>query len=269
MNKLESVFLQTVTRCNARCVICPYKDTYAKNKGTKHGSMSIQLYRKILNDLTKDYEGEIGFYFQYEPLTDNRLPRFLRLAKQYCPKARTSISTNCSLLDDLWIKRLIDSKSLDYVYFNILGGTKETFEKMMPPLNWEKSISNLNNFAEQFNGKMFINFMKTDENKDEIDSLRKVVNKKVGIITEYWASNRGGSISINKPKDSKTRYSKEHGSCIPLRKRIYVLFDGIVPLCCQCWEREVVIGDVSKQNLYKIFNSKKKHTKYDICKNCY
>jgi len=265
--KLESVFLQTSTHCNARCIICPYKDTYAKSPES-HGKMCLKLYKKILDDLGKKYDGEIGFYFQYEPLTDNRLPTFIELAKGACPKARTSISTNCSMLDDRWAKALIDTKSLDYVYFNILGGTKETFEEMMPPLKWERVIAHLNSFAEKFDGKMFINFMKTNKNKDEIELLRKAVNKKVEIITEYWASNRGGSVDIDKPSDAKTRYSREGDTCIPLRKRIYIYFDGIVPLCCQCWERDLIIGDVSKENLYDIFNSEKKHTGYDICKNC-
>ena len=173
------------------------------------------------------------------------------------------------MLDERWAKALIDCKSLDYVYFNILGGTKKTFEMMMPPLKWERVIANLNNFAEQFKGKMFINFMKTNENKDEIELLRKVVNKKVAIIAEYWASSRGGTIDIDKPSNSKTRYSREVDTCIPLRRRIYIHFDGVVPLCCQCWKRDVVVGDVSKENIYDIFNSKKKHTGYDICKSCY
>jgi len=267
MSKLVSVFIQTNTFCNARCLICPYKDTYAKNK-VPNGMMSLELYKKILSDLTKDYNGEIGLYFQYEPLMDKRLPQLFKLAKKYCPKSRTSISTNCSLLNDEWAKALTECDSLDYVYFNVLGGTKETYEKAMPPLKWELTIKNLNNFANQFNGNMYINFMKTNDNKDEIDSLRKVINKKVSIIEEYWASNRGGTIEINKPENVKTRYEKNENSCIPLDKRIYIHFDGIVPLCCQCWKREVIIGDINKENIYDIFNSDKKHTNYKICETC-
>jgi len=260
---LKSVYIQTNTLCNSRCIICPYKDTYA---GKRVGRMSYDLAIKIFKDLGEDYEGEIGFYFQYEPLMDSRLPEFLKLARWECPKSRITISTNAQLLVKNWQKQLIDSP-LDCVYFNVLGGTKKTYEKIMHPLNWETTIKNINEFAKKFKGSMFINYIKIKENKKEIGALMKVLPNNIGFITEYWASDRNKRIKINKPKGAKTRFVTDH-NCNVIGKGLYIYYDGKVPLCCEIWDREVIIGDVKKQNLYNIFNSPKKHTRYDVCKEC-
>lgn len=264
---LKSVFIQTKTTCNSRCLICPYKDTYL---GKPVKEMSGQLYKKILIDLGKDYEGEIGLYFQYEPLTDMRLPGLIAGAKLMCPKAKVIISTNAGLLNKEWRDNLIDDDGhgLDAVYFNILGGTKQTYEKMMPPLKWETMLENVREFAKVFKGDMFVNFVKTDENQAEVENLRKELPGSVGIVDQYWASDRGGTVKINKPSGAYTRFVKSDKECIPLRDRLYIYYDGKVPLCCQCWRREVIIGDVNKENLWDIYKSPKKHTRYEICQRC-
>ena len=262
MKKLQSVYLQTGTACNSRCTICPYKDTYA---GKQIKYMSEETHHKILTDLGKDYDGEIGYYFQYEPLTDFRLPVFLYFNKLLCPKARTSISTNAGLLNEKWQHDLLEN--LDYVYFNILGGTKETYEKIMHGLKWETMLKNVNEFAEKFEGKMFVNFIKTNENKGEVENLRKLLNKKIDIISEYWASDRNKHIEIDKPKGAKTRFVTDK-KCNVIEKGIYIHYDGKVPLCCEMWEREIMVGDVMKENIYDIFNSPKMNTKNSICAKC-
>ena len=72
----EALFLQTMNRCNARCLICPYKDTYGLSP-TEY--MPMELIEKILADLTPDYTGHIGLYLHYEPLMDHRLANIIAL----------------------------------------------------------------------------------------------------------------------------------------------------------------------------------------------
>ena len=264
MNKPESVFIQTKTSCNSRCLICPYKDTKA---GKPVKEMSGELHNKILLDLGSDYNGEIGYYFQYEPLTDIRLPAFLAQADGICPLARKVISTNAALLNKDWREMLVRFP-LDVVYFNILGGTKKTYEEQMPPLKWDTMVENVNAFAKVFKGQMFVNYIKTNQNKGEVKNLRKVLDNKIAIIAEYWTSDRATSVKIDKPKGAKTRFTTNK-KCNVIDRRMYIHWDGTVPLCCEIWDDEVgIIGDVSKENVYDIFNSPKKHNNYDICRKC-
>ena len=264
MNKLKSIFLQTNTACNASCKICPYVKYY-KDKPVK--KMSLKLLEKILTDLTPKYYGEIGFYFQYEPLCDKRLAEILKLAKILCPCSRTVISTNAASLNKVWRQRLVDCKSLDVVYFNILGGNEETYEKMMPPLKWDNMMNNVWEFSKVFKGKMYVNFIKTNENKDSISELVSMLPENVSVISKYWASDRAGAVKIDKPRFAETRY-KNKDQCLQLNKNVFIYYDGKVPLCCHCWNREVIIGDLNKENIYDLFESDKKHFNYKICKEC-
>ncbi len=223
------------------------------------------LFVKILNDLGKNYKGEIGFYFQYEPLTDRRLPNFLEAARFACPKARLTVSTNGSLLNEWWREKLLNN--LDCIYFNVHAGTKKTYEDMQPPLKWDATMDNIKKFAKVFNGKMFVNYIKTNENKDEAVDLFRMLPSGIGIISEYWASNRQGKVDIDKPRGANTRFVTNK-KCNVIGKGLYIYQDGVVPLCCEMWEREVIIGDVNEQNIYGIFNSSKKHTRHDVCKEC-
>ena len=138
---------------------------------------------------------------------------------------------------------------------------------MMPPLKWETMLKNVKKYSENFKGVMYVNFMKTNENVGEIENLRKVLPKNIEIITRYWASNRGGKVKINKPEYSPTRFLKDEKDCEPIGKRVYIYYDGKVPICCQCWEREVIVGDVIEENIIDIFNKPKSYN-HDICRNC-
>jgi len=129
-------------------------------------------------------------------------------------------------------------------------------------------VENVNAFAKVFKGQMFVNYIKTNQNKGEVKNLRKVLDNKIAIIAEYWASDRATSVKIDKPKVAKTRFTTNK-KCNVIDRRMYIHWDGTVPLCCEIWDDEVgIIGDVSKENLYDIFNSPKKHNNYDICRKC-
>jgi len=263
-DKLKSVYLQTTNFCNGECSICPYKDVYYNQPIKK---MSQNLLFKILSDLGEDYSGEVGFYFQYEPLSDDRICSFLETVKFNCPKARTVLSTNASMLNKHATDKLVDDGNLDVIYFNILAGKKETYEKVQSPLGWDNMLKNVNYFASQFKGKMFVNYIKTNETKNEVRDLRKVLNKKINIISEYWASDRLGKTYVDVPKGSKNRFVRDK-KCQVIKKGLYIYWDGVVPLCCECWEREVIIGDVKYQNVYDIFNSSLKNNDHAICRKC-
>jgi len=265
MNELpKAIFLQTINRCNSRCVICPYKDTY---KNLELEVMSLPLYERILDELTPLFKGHLGLYLHYEPLIDTRLPELIRIAKEYCPKSCVAISTNASLLDEYKAERLLDSP-LDLITFNINGGKKETYEKMMPPLKWDVSINNIKNFLKKYKKKKYINFIKSNSNANE-DKLLRDIFPDVQIKSQYWAINRGGSVEINKPKNTKNRFRSKVKKCIQPDINLNVLCNGDVLLCCNCWKKEVVLGNAKEDNIINIWNNNSlKHLNHDICRMC-
>ena len=260
----EAVFLQTMNKCNSCCVICPYKDTYMHSPKE---FMSIELFKKVLRELTPDYGGHIGLYLHYEPLLDSRLPGLITLAKEMCPMSCVAISTNAALLNEENIDRLCDSP-LDSITFNVNGGTKETYEKMMPPLKWDTMISNIKNFLKKYHHGKDINFIKTNDNFTESELLKEIFPD-VKIVDQYWAVNRGGSVKINKPADVKNRFKSSIKKCKQLSTNLSITCDGSILLCCNCWGKEVVFGNANNVNIIDVWNnSPLKHYDHTVCKKC-
>lgn len=260
----EAVFLQTINRCNSRCVICPYKNTYMHSPMEL---MSIELFKKILSDLTPDYSGHIGLYLHYEPLLDSRLPGLITIAKEMCPMSCVAISTNAALLNEENVDRLCNAP-LDLITFNVNGGTKETYEKMMPPLKWDAIINNIKNFLKKYKNRKDINFIKTNDNFNESELLKEIFPD-VKIVDQYWAVNRGGSVKINKPTDVKNRFKSSFKKCSQLSTNLSITCDGSILLCCNCWKKEVVFGNANNSNIIDVWNnSPLKHYNHTVCKKC-
>ena len=259
-----AVFLQITNRCNSQCLICPYKDTYKKLPAEL---MSIDLFKKIMTDLTLDYKGEIGLYLHCEPLLDRRLPELITLARKLCPKAFISISTNASLLTGDNADKLCNTP-IDLVVFNINGGVKRTYEKLMFPLKWGVSIDNIKNFLKKYKKRSYINFIKVTENADETKLLEKIFPKET-IRKEFWAVNRGGSVVVNKPLDAKNRFKEKANICSQLSINMNIICDGSMLLCCNCWNKEVIMGNANNENILEIWNnSSERHYNHSICKKC-
>lgn len=260
----EAVFLQTINRCNARCVICPYKDTYMHAAAEV---MSLELFKKILDDLTPAYGGHIGLYLHYEPLLDSRLPELITLAKERCPLSCVALSTNAALLDEELGDRLCRSP-LDLITFNVNGGTKETYEKMMPPLKWDRTINNIKQFLKKYKKNKDINFIKTNDNVHESELLKEIFPA-VKIVDQYWAVNRGGSVEINKPTDVKNRFKSGLKKCSQLSTNVSVTCDGSILLCCNCWKREVVLGNANDLSIIDAWDHNPlKHYHHAVCSRC-
>ena len=64
---------------------------------------------------------------------------------------------------------------------------------MMPPLKWETTIGNIKRFLGKYKNKRDINFIKTFDNCDESEELKRLFPD-VTVIDRYWAVNRGGSV---------------------------------------------------------------------------
>ncbi|MFH1510788.1 MAG: SPASM domain-containing protein [Candidatus Woesearchaeota archaeon] len=90
----HTVEIATTTYCNRKCENC---QNSLHDRG-KH-LMVQSLFKKIINDLLAlDFDGWISPHFYGEPLTDKRIPEFVRLTKTILPRCRVRITTNGDLL---------------------------------------------------------------------------------------------------------------------------------------------------------------------------
>ena len=144
------VQIQTVDRCNASCVMCPY--SYEEKDGPP-ARMDDALYEKILKEIAET--GTLtGFtpMLQNEPLLDRGLADRIRLAKEILGrKMWVELPTNGSALTDTRIDELIDS-GLDSLHISIDAATEETYRKIRKGLDYSTVVGNVENLLRRNSG---------------------------------------------------------------------------------------------------------------------
>lgn len=94
MNLPRIVYLQTLTGCDGHCRYCPHDDVY----GSGHfppARLSERDYLRVLDWLrAQGYRARIGFLLHYEPTLDQRMPKFIELARIVLPRVHIEIATN-------------------------------------------------------------------------------------------------------------------------------------------------------------------------------
>ncbi len=100
--------VQTIDRCNASCLMCPYSTI--KGSGT-YNYMEDELYEQILRDLKET--GTVRHFvlmLQNEPLLDRKIAQRIKKAKETLDdRTLIFIVTNGSLLTPKRAKELIES----------------------------------------------------------------------------------------------------------------------------------------------------------------
>ena len=263
-----NVQIQTQSRCNALCLMCPYSVSWHKKNP---GKMSMRLYNKIVSDLEHYRLGKLCLYLQNEPLLD---PRWLDLARHAVKKLLFQlfeISTNIAALTDSRLEELIELlKGIPHeVWVSFQGHDKETYEKIMG-LNFERSLKNLEKFikAAQANG---INYKVhgcgqsyKHEGRSTVlfpeDAYRDLFGKLAGkwgtgrIKVEYFRfHDRAGAIGVNNFNCHIIDLSRRY--CHRVDTWLQVQYDGSVIFCCNDYSRKYVLGDMKKQSIMEYFHS--------------
>ena len=90
-----NVQIQTTSRCNGKCIICPYPDSWHK---ANPGTMSDEVFNRVLDELAPMQIGKLCMYLENEPLLDSRLFERTMLARIKLNPESLEFSTNASAL---------------------------------------------------------------------------------------------------------------------------------------------------------------------------
>jgi radical SAM protein with 4Fe4S-binding SPASM domain len=264
--------VQTQSRCNGRCLICPYSIV---SKQLEQGTMSCDLYSKIIDEVTSaSFPVHMIYELHNEPLIDKRIFDWIGHFKSKNPGNLTRIATNGELLDQFSIEE-IRASNLDYIVISLNAGSKETFEAINLNLNYDRIMDNINSLLENdvCRQKVGLSFVVTELNKQEVYPAVQYWRQK-GIATRIVKlANRAGSLTNYDSLKTKNDYNNpgiisrlRNSLMSPVRNvlgcslpfyQMNVLFNGDVILCCHDWERATVLGNVAKSSISEIWNSEK------------
>jgi len=168
----------------------------------------------------------------------------------------TVLNTNATLLNDEVIDDLVSS-GLDFLNISFDGASREVYEKVRKGADYEKTLSNINNFlAKNRNIYSVIQMIRTTETLDETGKFRETWEKS-GVdavrIKEYMAFDPEKS-HLDPDKDKKV--AAKPAPCLFLWKNLVVCWDGTVVPCCVDYDKIYILGDANTEKIRDIWNRK-------------
>ena len=209
----DTVNIETRSVCNGKCAFCP-----ASQPGLRPDRhMPWSTFQTVIDQLAVlRFPGEIAFYINNEPLLDKRLPEMIAYARQACPAASLTVSTNGILL------------TLDRARELFGAGTDRLLVNLYTPdQSWYPRVHEIaRELPEPLWKKTYVFLRRVDDT----------------------ISNRAGS-SPNLPQLAQS----VRAFCELPFNQINIATDGQVGLCCQDYFFSENLGNVTEQQLLSIW----------------
>lgn len=265
-----SLFIDVCNLCNFKCRFCAIQ--YSKKKlNFNKQIMSFDLFKKVIDDLSVFPRPlkMLRLAANGEPLINTMLPDMIDYAKEKGVADFIEIVTNGSLLNSNMTKRLvgIDGKGLDRIRISIEALDSEGYAKIAGvKLNWKEFISNIQYFYDnKQNCEVYIKTVDTVvNNKYNMNKFYEIFGgmcDKISVehIIPIWVGYDQiyNDFNISKEEGLHGHKLRDVLVCPFPFYSCVVNPDGEMTVCCNDWERKIVIGDVSKEYINDIWNSEK------------
>ncbi|MCC6156803.1 MAG: radical SAM protein [Deltaproteobacteria bacterium] len=245
----EHVMIQTTSRCNSACVICPWPDTA---KAQAQGDMDDALFASLVDEL-KTYPNltRVMMYLMNEPLLDRRMPERIDRVRRALPNAEIYLLTNGILLDRELGDRIIDS-GLSWIGLSIHAIDNDTYKNITGRGDFGKIRDRLETFVDRAmaaRGGEFVqvNITKVRPLIDDEEFERAAKHwrdlgvRRVDVDQGYIS--RAGNVDVWGHVQVDVRRTSGCGT-LWAYKMAHILFDGDVLPCCMDWRRSKVLGNI-------------------------
>ncbi len=261
-----SIQIQTIDRCNATCIMCPYSSVAGS---VSANLMDDDLYRHIIEEIAQiGKTGIVCLMLQNEPLLDRKLPDRVRLAKEILARGvRVITVTNGSPLTQAMIGKLIAS-GVDSVSVSIDAYSENTYNRIRHGLDFQRVVKNTLSLIERMGSRHIdVSFLRQRENEGEEDHFAAYWRRQGIKVRFKEPTNRAGTLdSYERVRKARPALWKKLAhpilnlmipACPHPFTIMTVLWDGRVITCCEDWEPRDTVGDLSKQSLKEVWNGEK------------
>ncbi|RXJ66612.1 hypothetical protein CRV08_12340 [Halarcobacter ebronensis] len=267
-----NVQIQTISHCNAICYFCPYQGSWHdKNPGR----MSMEMYKKIIDNLKGYKIKKFCPYLENEPILDNSLFEKIAYAIDVLSPEIVEVATNISVLNEKVIKGLRDvlMKVPHELRISFHGINEKSYTEVMG-LNFEKSLNHVKKLVEIMQTEP-LNLMIRGSGKPRKDSNEVKYWFGEKEYKEFW--NRELSNFEKKPKIDFFTYHDRAGQkqlnekgirfnvyrenlkdfyCIRFDQWVHFLYTGEPILCCMDYNRETVFPNgISEKTIEELYSS--------------
>lgn len=223
LSSLLTVEINTTELCNRKCVFCPRydKDVYP-NRNLNMTVETAELIGKNLN--INNYKGKISFSGFSENFINKKFVDIVAKLREYLPDSLFECNTNGDFVTENYVQRLYDA-GLNLLYINLYDGIDqiEKFNKIMKPFDKEKY-------------KYRAHYSQADYGLN--------------------LNNRGGSITWL-GMDEQSVEELEGKPCHYPFYKMFVDWNGDVIFCSNDWQKEIKVGNMTKQTLEEVWLGEK------------
>lgn len=272
------VQFETNTTCNANCLMCPH------DKMKKRPTAPWSLISKIIRETAPKTDAICPFLMQ-EPTLEPRLVPILANIKQRNPQCHTIVYSNMNYLPDTTTKAIIDQQLLDELHISFYGPTKELYKKWQPPLDRERTVTNIKKFflyraiQKRLKPKITLHVLSVPEIMNAVDGYADIRNYVDTIANVQYDTFHG---DIPDHGGDQTAYMGPPAPRVPCQRLwtgMNIHSNGNVVPCCIDYNDENVLGNVAEKSVEEIWQGLKftefrrmhmegKWNKIPMCRDC-
>ncbi len=268
--------LETTNHCPYKCVMCPR--TYEMTRSLGH--MDIGLFRDIVDQVEPGWQKNtvrdtptMQLLHFGEPMV---YPHF-KESVEHCHRRgfNVYISTNPSVWTERRIEEILESQ-LDHLCVMVDGMDDETSMAIRgPAASFVRGEKNLKELARRkadrglSKPKIIVQMIRQKRNQHQWELFRNYWNDIPGIdgaYLDYFSTFSGGTDAINTIADDLAQFDSDQADELARRHylaefpcaypwhSVSVTWQGKVVPCCRDVNEAVVLGDLRKDTLKKIWN---------------
>lgn len=249
------ILLDNTNACNLRCSMCDHANM---KQHRPLGRMDFGLYTRLIDEIARERpDARVWEIFFGDPFLCPDMAERIRYAKD---KGLTDVvlNTNGVLMSEKKARAVIEA-GLDAMYVGIDAAKAETYEKIRVGGKFDRAVANVLTYHDLLaqvgrpEQKLFVQFVVSDINEDEVDAFRTFwgeqgVNIKIRPKVS-WA----GLVDADNLRDNT---SVDRRPCYWAMQTINICVDGRVALCSVDVHCRVPCGDVTQSTIREVWEGR-------------
>ncbi len=277
VNRPQELNIEITSICDSKCIHCPREAMDRRMK-----AMDFDLFKKVVDEAAEMQIPALCPNGYGEISTVKDMEKYLNYITDREHKFDMLINTNGYRMNED-VQELYIKHKVGMLNICIDGATPETAEKVRVNLKLdqiEKNIHNLMRLRKERGldyPKIRAGFVVIPENEHEVEMFVEKWKDVVDFVGVDGYSNRAGSLDEKYGKIDVD--ANKNRTCILPFKTINVWANGEVVICCNDWNSELVVGDLSKQSLKEVWHGEEfakvrrahiagKGDQVSVCANC-